>query len=111
MGTFYSPVRGRGSQFYRDIDGMWTDTKRYDEVLSFDWDITDALETGEAISSVSYDASGLTVNSDSYSGNVVTIEIEGTGNIEVTVVLDSGREIQEKFRWLSENQPPTDYSS
>jgi hypothetical protein len=108
--SHYSPVKGRGEQFYRDVDGYLCDTKRYDEVSNLAWDLTDALEGAETITSVAYDPSGLTVSSEAHAGNVTTLVVTGTGTVEVTVTLSTGRILQENFRLVSEDQPPSDYA-
>jgi hypothetical protein len=108
--THYSPVRGRGSRWYRDVDGYLTDTKREDEVLDIKWDITDALDTGETIASVAYDESGLTVNSSGSSGNIITLNVTETGSVEITATLSSGRKLQEAFRFRGEDAEATDYA-
>ncbi len=98
--TFYEPIeRTRHS---RDGEGLIVYTKHMHEVDSYLWDLTDWLESGETVSSVTTDVSGVTLNSASLATPVVTLVVTGTdGSIRMTATTSAGRVKEQIFFFVA----------
>ena len=108
--TYRSPIPSRGNSHFRDYDGLLTDAKFESEIVSFPWDLTDALASGESVSSVAYDGqSGLTVSAYSLATPVATFTITGTGVLEAEATTSTGRKIKERFAWQARDEGESDY--
>lgn len=100
MGTFYEPLER--NRWTVDGDGtVWT-SKSEDEVLSVPIDWTDALDSGETVSSSSWAASGVTASGASLATPIATVKVSGTnGSLTNTVVTSAGRTLERVRKFVA----------
>ena len=105
MTTFYTPLNR--NLWTKDVDGIPTIEKEEDSVLDYSIDFTNDLaivDNGATISSVSYDASGVTVDSSSLATPVATVTISSTnGTIKATATTSNSKTIVKRLRFRSPN--------
>lgn len=89
------------SSHYRDVDGAMTTVIGDGELVALSVDWTDALASGETVSSVAYSASGPTVASVSLVTPVWSATVTGTGTIDVTATTSAGRKVLRTLRYVS----------
>lgn len=92
------------SRYFQD-DGALATSKREDEILTLSLDWTDQLATGESVSSVAYEANGVTTSGAALTSPVSTITVTGTGWVEVTATLSTGRKLQKIVRFHEADGP------
>lgn len=110
--THRSPVPNRGNSHFRDFDGTLLDAKFEDEIVSFDWDLTDRLPSGVTVSSVVADAqSGLSVTNESLATPVWSCDVTNTGVLKLTATLSDGDKVIERFAWQPKSEGTSDYGS
>jgi len=103
MPTFYEPLHRK--QYFLDGQKRVTWTKSSDEINTYDWDLTDELASGETVSSVATDVSGVTLNSGSLASPVYTLTVTGTeGSIRMTATLSTGRVLERDFIFVDKPQ-------
>jgi hypothetical protein len=90
------------TRWYTDRDGVVATTKRYDETIEVAVDWTDQLATSETVSSVAYDASGVTTSGAALVSPVSTVTVGRTGDLEITATLSTGRILQRLLRFVEE---------
>lgn len=99
MATYYQPTRR--VEHYIDGEGVVVWTKFKDEIDDYVWDLTDALASGESVSSVATDVSGVTLNTGTLSSPTYTMTVTGTnGTIRAKATLSTGRVLHGAFKWL-----------
>jgi hypothetical protein len=97
-------------RWFTDDDGVRATTKRDDEKVAVPLDWSDALASGETISSVAYVTSGVTLASSSNTDTTTTTTVTGTGEFEVTVTTSASRILQRVRRFYSPSgQAGSDY--
>jgi len=79
-------------------------------VLHYTFDLADQLASGETVSSVSWDADGVTLTNEATSGTTYSVDVEKTGTAEATVTTSSSRTIVKKYRWRGIDSDAGDYS-
>ena len=95
--TFYQPtVRSR---WFKDRDGIVSTSKRSDEIIGVVINWAPQLATGETISSVAYEDSGVTRTGVSNSTTTSTCNVTGIGYFIVTATLSTGRKLQDVRRF------------
>lgn len=100
------------SRYFTNEDGDLSTSKRSDEIVQLVLDWSDQLASGETISSVAYEDSGITRSSTSNTTTTTTTNVTGTGYTEVTVTLSTGRKLQLVVRYYdSEGPGPSDYGN
>lgn len=110
MSYYRHSVPNRGNEHFRDYDGILTAYKFEDEIITFVWDLTDELASGESVSSVANDAnSGLTVSASVVASPTITYTITGTGELEAVATLSTARTVKEIFRWEAKDEGDSDY--
>lgn len=97
--TVYAP-RSRVSH-YRDIDGAMATVIEDGELVALSVDWTDALASGETVSSVAYEASGPTIASVSLATPVWSATVTGTGDLEVIATTSAGRKVARTLRYIA----------
>ena len=102
--------RPRTSAFFKDFDGVLTMVKREDEVMPFAENFTDDLASGETISSVSWDESGVTVTAKANTSVGHTANVKGLGEATITVTFSSGHTDIQTYRWLGASNSVGDYA-
>jgi len=107
MSTLRLPLRRR--HWYQDHDGVWTRTKREDEVLSETIDFADQLGSGETLSSVTVHDSGPTISSEAVSGTELTYTVTKTGSVTFRVVTSDSRTLEVELHYRSLDGYATDY--
>ena len=96
MSSFEPLVRNR---WFVDQDGAFATPKRLDEIIAWSHDWTDALASGETISSAAYVDSGTTRTNVTAVSPITAADVAGVGEFEVTVTLSTGRKLQRVFRF------------
>lgn len=110
VSTLYDYGDRPGTDWFLDMDGVPTTSKREEEIKSYTVDLADTLATGETISSVSHTASGITVNSSSNSTTTYSAVITGTGGeLKSTITTSSSRKLVRLLRFLAIDRVTTDY--
>lgn len=74
-----------------DRNGELSYSKRYDEKLEVRLDFTDRLKSGESVSSMAYEDSGVTRSNTALASNVASFDATGLGYTIATATLSSGR--------------------
>lgn len=87
------------TRYFRDRDGVLATSKRYDEIVQLVLDWTDQLASGETVSSVAYEDSGVTRSSTSNTTTTSTTSVTGTGETEITVTTSAARKLQAVVRF------------
>jgi hypothetical protein len=87
------------NRWFRDRDGILSTTKREDEIVGMTIDWSRQLASGETISSVAYEDSGVTRTGTSATTTTTVDNVTGIGETEVTVTLSTGRKLQELVRF------------
>lgn len=100
--THFSRGPSLGAEFFRDKDGFLTTTKAYDAELTYDFDFTDMLDSGETITSATWEPSGPTITS-SLATPVVSVNVVGCGTAKLTLTTNTQKRI-ENFRWIGEKR-------
>lgn len=108
--TVTTHVAPRRRVFFRDFDGLETAEKRYDEIVSYPVDFTDWLDSGETISSVSWDFSGVTDEGSSNTTTTITMLVSGLGEVEAEITTSASRKLEVKYRFRSAETHVEDYS-
>jgi hypothetical protein len=108
MSTLHIPSSRR--KWFRDIDGVWSIDKDKDSTEPFKVDFFAALEdiaSGETISAVATDPSGVTVNSATIvagknaTNTAVSLSISDTdGSVELTLTTSSGYTLVQDLRFM-----------
>lgn len=107
--THFEPRKRRG--WYRDVDGIMCHTKRYDERNTYTLDFTDALDSGESISSAAYSWDGPTSQAGpTLSSPTIVVDITGAGELEVRATTSASRILERKYRWRSTDTGIDDYT-
>lgn len=106
--TFILPTKRR--RWFVDFDGIRTTSKLQDEKLIETFDFSDVLSSGETISSVAWEAQGVTISNESNTTTTATLTVTGNGMAKVTLTTSTGQEIQEQFRWMAKDAVHSDYS-
>lgn len=100
------------TRYFRDKDDVLSTTKREDEIVDLPLDWSERLLSGETISSVAYDDSGVTRSNTSNTTTTTTDYVTGHGETEITVTLSTGRKLQELVRFYpQEGSIAGDYQS
>ena len=102
--TFRHPLTRQS--WFHDFDGVWSTVKTYDSKLTYTFDITDLLASGETISSVVWVANGPTLSSESTSSPQHTVTVLGSGEAEATITTSSSRIIVTNYRWIASDAAP-----
>lgn len=105
MQTFYLP--GPRSCWYRD-NGYWTTAKFHDEKITYPLDFADLLDSGETISSHTWDTSGPTITPSTLASTTVTATVLGTGTAKLKLTTSTGIRIV-NFRWRDITTGKSDY--
>lgn len=99
MPTLYLPLER--SEWFKDKDGVWTTSKHTDEVKPYSFDYTDVLNSGETISTSSWDANGVTTSSPALATPVATVTVTGTdGSLQNTLVTSASRTLVYTYRFV-----------
>lgn len=96
--TLFAPLVRTG--YFTDRDGVANVCQRYDEITTLNIDWTDQLASGETVSSISYSASGPTTSSASLASPISTVTVTGSGELEITATLSTGRKLQRVVRYV-----------
>lgn len=90
----------------------WVTEMHEDETQSYTFDLSRDLDSGETISSVSYDDQGVTTSSQSNTSTTLTFTVTDTdGYTQASVTTSAGRVLVFIFRFagVDEAQPERDY--
>lgn len=99
-----------GREWFRDLDGIKSIVQHPDEKRTFSVDWTHSLASSETISSVAYDASGVTVSGAALSSPTSTITVEGSGgSLKITATLSTGRKLVDVRRFYRDGPLARDY--
>ena len=102
--------RLRRSSHYRDKDGVPTWKKHVDSVETYQLDMTDALDSGETISSATWEGDGVTIDSSSLATPVASVTVSGTdGEATATLVTSASRTLIRRLRFASPLVAEDDY--
>lgn len=82
-----------------DLDGVQRAFKDYDSVISYTWDLSDQLASGETISSVTWESNGPTLSSSSATSTTYTTTVTGLGAAKATIVTSNSQTIVKRYRW------------
>lgn len=106
--TTYLPLTR--NRWFQDQDGAMATTAREDEHVACVINWSNLLLSGETISSVVYDDSGVTRIGTALATPVTTDYITGIGETEITVTTSLSRKLQKVVRiYEHSGQPVTDY--
>lgn len=97
--------------WFRGHDGLLTRAKREDEKFAETWDIEDQLASGETISSVAWEYSGITGSSETNTTTTFGVTVTGTGTATAKITTSASRILEYKFRWAGIDEEPDDYGS
>ena len=85
-------------RFFKDVDGVLSIAKDEDSVESIVIDWTDPLD-GDTISSASFDASGVTIDSSSNTTTTTTATISKSGgHIDIDIVTAGGLTLVKRIK-------------
>lgn len=87
-------------------DGVPTTVKMYDDKLTYTFDLTDLLASGETVSSATWTSNGPTLTSASVSSPQHSITVEGSGEADVVVATSASRELNFTYRWQAQDAAP-----
>lgn len=110
--TIIQPLGLRRREFFEDYDGVLTTEKRYDETKAYTLDLTDWLDDGETIDSVSWEYSGTIDEGSTNTTTTITAFISGLGEIIAAITTTGGshvRKLEIKLRFRSVNTFIQDY--
>jgi hypothetical protein len=102
------PYRMRGNQYVRE--------KRIDEILNEEVEFAPELNSGETLSTASFDSDGPTISSETIASGrdgtntKVTFTITGVGASVLTVTTSDSRTLERRFRWEGTDDDMDDYS-
>lgn len=100
--TLYTTAERPGSDWFRDEEGVWSTSKHRDETKTYSIDWTDALASGETVSSVAYEASGVTTSGASLATPVSSVKVNGVGSMKVTATTSASRILVKTLRFYAE---------
>jgi hypothetical protein len=108
--TVTQRTKPRRREFFRNDRGELQSEKRYDEEREIDWDIANDLNSGEAISSVSWSLSGLSEEvTGTYTGTRLTCTVGQSGTAECKVTTDASRVLEYRWRFVATDYARDDY--
>ena len=92
-------IIGSKPRFFHDVDGLLAVAKHEDAVESFVLDWADELGS-DTISSATFDANGVTVDSSSNTTTTTSMTISKSGgHVDVTVVTAGGSTLEKRLRF------------
>ena len=105
MPTLYTGIghaTRRGSQMYRDVDGLRSIVKHRDEILGVNLDWSRDLD-GDTISSVVNTANGVKLTAASNTPTVTSVNVDRIGSLKVKVTTGLGRVLIETIHFYPRN--------
>lgn len=111
MSSYLEPLER--DRWFVDADGVVATSKHPDEVLKVPIDWTDALVSGETVSTSTWQnaSGGLTTSSEALATPVATVFVTGTGSVENEITTSLGQTLIRKRRFYDNRGPKigTDY--
>jgi len=103
MSTYYHQTER--NEWFRGDDDLPTTSKHTDDTIPYTLDYSDMLNSGETISTSTWEADGPTLTSGSIasglggSSKAAQITVNGHGKAKNTIVTSSSRTIVRSYRW------------
>ena len=101
--TFFQPP-DRGPEWFRDVDGIWTKEKSYEDTDVDVQDWSDRLK-GLTIVSAVCTTDGITINSSSNTSTTTTVNVSSLGVLHWDITKSDGSTERTYFRWRRLQRP------
>lgn len=109
MNTSNRPIER--TRYSVDTDGADVSTKRYDEILSYEWDLAreGLLHQGESVTDFTFVDSGVVRTGVAETPTSVSFNAERVGEVEITATTSHTRTHQRVVRWYGADREARDY--